>query len=134
MQVEDTKDRVYVHDIDAELADIESDEERLVFLPDVEKRLTRIPKQVLMGEKRHTEDNQELVLYKVPESLSVPQEHDSVRKAILETRERARQRQAELARGSIETRAQAEIAHGFEPSLYVMEEDQNPDPDAMDIG
>ncbi|KAK3060173.1 hypothetical protein LTS18_009149, partial [Coniosporium uncinatum] len=36
----------------------------------------------------------QLVLYRVPESLTVPAERDSVRKAIIEARERARERQS----------------------------------------
>ena len=50
MQVDDRPDRVYIHDLDAELAsDSESDSEKLIFLPDIEKRFSRIPQQVLTG-------------------------------------------------------------------------------------
>ncbi|EMC95256.1 hypothetical protein BAUCODRAFT_51935, partial [Baudoinia panamericana UAMH 10762] len=91
MQVDDTRNRVYIHDLDAELADIESEEEKLIFLPDIEKRLSRIPQQVLNGRK-DDQEHQELVLYSVPKSLTVDESHDSVRKAIIETRQRARER------------------------------------------
>lgn len=94
MLVEDTPHRVYIHDLAAELSDIESDEENPVFLSDIEKHLAKIPKHILVGpEPKPTKDNQ-LVLYNVPSSLSVPQEQDSVRKAIVEARARVREKQA----------------------------------------
>ncbi|KAJ4345490.1 uncharacterized protein N0V89_011622 [Didymosphaeria variabile] len=94
MQVEDTPHRVYIADLDAELSDIESDEDNPVFLQDIEKHLAKIPKHVLMGpEPKPTKDNQ-LVLYNVPSSLTVPEANDSVRKAIVEARGRIRERQA----------------------------------------
>lgn len=95
MQVDDTKDRVYIHNLDDELAEIESDEEKLVFLPDIEKKLGmmgKIPKSVLLGEA-HPSTGNEVVLYRVPSSLSVPEEQDNVRKAIIESRARAREKQ-----------------------------------------
>lgn len=92
MPIDDTKDRVYIHDLDEELADIESDEEKLVFLPDIEKHLMRVPKALLSGEGPSSTGN-EVVLYKLPESLSVPEERDVVRKAIAETRARAQEQQ-----------------------------------------
>ena len=93
MSVDETRDRVYIHDLDEEIADIESDEEKLIFIPDIEKRLTKIPKSVLLG-KQATEASNEVILYGVPESLTVPQEQDSVRKAIMETRNRIREKQS----------------------------------------
>lgn len=95
MQLDDTKDRVYIHNLDEELADIESEEEKLVFLPDIEKKLDmvgKIPKSVLLGEG-HPSTGNEMVLYSVPSSLSVPEEQDKVRKAIIESRARAREKQ-----------------------------------------
>jgi hypothetical protein len=95
MQVEDTPHRVYISDLSAELSDIESDEENPIFLSDIEKHLSRIPKHVLLGpEPKPTEHNQ-VVLYHVPASLSVPEERDNVRKAIVEARQRIRERQGE---------------------------------------
>jgi len=94
MQVEDTPNRVYIHDLAAELSDIESDEENPIFLADIEKHLSKIPKHLLMGpEPKATRDNQ-LVLYNIPSSISVPQEEDNVRKAIVEARARMREKQA----------------------------------------
>jgi hypothetical protein len=112
MQLDDTKHKVYIYDLDAELssADDASDYEsqpgsptsgngRLVFLPDIEKHLnrTRIPPAVFAnGEGElagHNINDMQMVLYRVPSSLTVPRERDSVRKAILEARARARQKQ-----------------------------------------
>ncbi|KAI6845466.1 hypothetical protein KC332_g3248 [Hortaea werneckii] len=97
MAVDDTRDRVYVHNLDDELAEIESsDEERLIFLPDIEKKLSRLPSHVLTGQKH--DKNQELVLYSVPQSLTPSEESDITRKTILEARQRARDKAAEEAR------------------------------------
>jgi len=98
MQVDNTKHKVYIYDLDAELSDGESssDEGKLVFLPDIEKHLreTRIPPRILANsEGELAGNNLQLVLYNVPSSLTVPEEQDSVRRAIVETRARARARQ-----------------------------------------
>ncbi|KAK5112447.1 hypothetical protein LTR62_004203 [Meristemomyces frigidus] len=138
MNVDETRDRVYIHDLDAELADIQTEEEQLIFLPDIEKRLSRIPQQLLSG--RHTDDggHHELVLYEVPKSLTVDEDRDSVRKAIIEARQRARDRAVEDARQEDMVRKYGhdgheavETAHGYSAG-YEAEEDA--DPDAMDIG
>lgn len=92
MQLDDTKDRIYIHNLDEELSEIQSDEEKLVFLPDIEKKLSEIPKSVLLGESRPSVKN-EMILYGVPTSLSIPKEQDNVRKAIIESRARAREKQ-----------------------------------------
>lgn len=106
MQVDNTSHKVYIYDLDAELSssDNESEEDvgRLVFLPDIEKHLrsTRIPPAVLANSEGELAGNdlKQLVLYNVPSSLSVPQEKDSVRKAIIESRARQRVRQEEERR------------------------------------
>jgi len=92
MQVDDTRDRVYIRNLDDELEDIESEEEKLIFLPDIEKKLGEIPKSVLLGESQASTGS-EIVLYGVPTSLSIPEEQDKVRKAIIESRARAREKQ-----------------------------------------
>lgn len=137
MNVDDTRDRVFIHDLDAELADAESDEERLIFLPDIEKKFSKIPQRLLMGGH---DANQELVLYGVPKSLTVDEGHDSVRKAIIETRRRAQEKAAEDARQADMNRkydhgeynGSLETAHGYN-SGYGEErvQEQDPDPDAM---
>lgn len=140
MQLDDTKDRVYIHNLDDELADIESDEEKLVFLPDIEKKLNAIPRHILLGEKK--DSHQELVLYNLPPSLSVPIEKDNVRKAILEARERAKEKVAiapSLSSSSADgtpPEDQIETAHGYDSPDYGLDEDTNEmeeDEDAMDL-
>lgn len=103
MQLDDTKHKVYIYNLDDELSSSDNDsdhESKLVFLPDIEKHLrnSRIPSHVLnprRGAGDELAGGKELVLYRVPSSLSVPEEQDSVRKAIIEARERARERQRE---------------------------------------
>jgi hypothetical protein len=129
MQVEDTPHRVYISDLSAELSDIESDEEKPIFLSDIEKHLSRIPKHVLLGpEPKPTEHNQ-VVLYNVPASLSVPEERDNVRKAIVEARQRIRERQVNpnIEPGSIDPGTGNSSAG--RSGIPVVEEDG----DAMDI-
>ncbi|TKA28231.1 hypothetical protein B0A50_04203 [Salinomyces thailandicus] len=138
MAVDDTKDRIYIGDLDAELADIESDEEKIIFLPDIEKKLSRLPRQVLSG-KSDDGERQQLILYNVPKSLSLEEGQDSVRKAIIEARQRARDRAIEEARhedmerryGHSEQLEGVEPAHGYSGGYVEEVED---DPDAMDIG
>lgn len=89
MLLDDTKHTAYVYDLDRELEEIEAQEKRISFLPEIEKTLNSIPKAVLKDPKP---DN-EIVLYRVPTSLTVPEEKDSVRRAILESRARARAQQ-----------------------------------------
>ncbi|KAF2750616.1 hypothetical protein M011DRAFT_390995, partial [Sporormia fimetaria CBS 119925] len=93
MHIEDTPHRIYIHDLSAELSDLSSDEDTPVFLPDIEKHISKIPNHVLRGpELRPTRENQ-LILYSVPSSLTIPEEQDRVRRAILEARARVRERQ-----------------------------------------
>lgn len=100
MQLDDTKHKVYIYNIDDELSDSETsgDEGKLVFLPDIKKHLleSRIPASIRANADRELAGRSlstELILYNDPSSLSVPQESDSVRKAIMESRARTRERQ-----------------------------------------
>ena len=122
MHLDDTRDRVYIQDLEEEVADIESEEEKLVFLPDIEKRLSKIPRSVLTGPGQAQAHN-EIVLYSVPQSLSIPREQDKVRKAIIESRARAREKQAQ------ESDVQAN-RNVVSITPVVMNEDY----DAMDLG
>lgn len=100
MELEDTKHKVYIYDLDAELEDGgEADDGRLVFLPDIEKHLAknRIPPALLAKDNNGEGAGMQLVLYQEPSSLSVPQEFDSVRKAVAETRARLRLKQQDGA-------------------------------------
>lgn len=143
MHLDDTKNKIYIHNLDDELADIESDEERLVFVPDIEKKLAMIPKSVLLGEG-HPATGNEMILYSVPTSLTVPEEQDKVRKAIIESRARAREKQVQKAQAEREGSGQhvngdgtVEKADGMRNLGHVAEEGPWPiqeDEDAMDIG
>lgn len=83
MQLDDTEHTTYIHNLEQELAELESP--GLVFAPFAETVLS-VPSSVLYTKPT----GQELVLYTEPSSLTVPREKDNVRKAILETRARAR--------------------------------------------
>ncbi|KAI9687265.1 MAG: hypothetical protein M1822_002308 [Bathelium mastoideum] len=136
MQVEDTKDKVYIYDLDAELAESEPDEEHLVFIPDIERHFAKVPKHVLTGQDEEANKDNQLILYQVPTALSVPENKDSVRKAILEARSRAQQKQEQLHAASIEDGStmmhQGDQSDSTAPGLFGtrMVED---DADAMDI-
>lgn len=133
MQVEDTKDRIYIHNLDEELEFDEDtpEEARMVFLGDVERHLDKIPKHILQGgtaTSAPTATNQ-LVLYSVPSSLSVPEEQDSVRKVIIESRARVREQQERLAAEQMTSHDTA-----YEELHNAMVDEYGEDEDAMDIG
>ena len=140
MHIDDTKDRIYIHSLEDELADIESDEQKLVFLPDIEKKLAEIPKSVLMNEGYPTTGN-EMILYSIPTSLTVPEEQDNVRKAIIESRARAREKQLQEAQAEregvhVNGDGTVEKANGVRNMGHVAEEgilETQEDEDAMDI-
>ncbi len=146
MRLDDTKYKVYIYNIDDELSssDNESDSDgKLVFLPDIEKHLRnrRIPAHLLDPRPDPAEwAGKELVLYREPSSISVPEEQDSVRKAILEARARAREKQA-LERERVAGSAPASLPPmtSSPPAFDDVSMDDEPlpvldeDPDAMDI-
>lgn len=133
MFVDDTKDRIYVHDLESEIAEIEDNENPIIFIPELDKKITSIPPSVLGGGAIASPDNQ-MVLYKVPSSLTVSEDRDNVRKAILEARARAREKhvhEAALERAT----ATVPTKTTFEPPLPNGAPEQEVyDPDAMDIG
>lgn len=139
MNLDDTRDRIYIHNLDDEISDADSEAEKLVFLPDIDKRLTKIPKSILLGQSQpHTRN--EVVLYSVPESISIPPEQDVVRKAIIEARERARQKQNQTQETGIADLSEHPMGvsiHGIavqndtglaQPDIKMYDEDE------MDIG
>jgi len=153
MQVEDTPQKIYIHNLEDELAEVgdnstlNSDSEQLVFLPDIERHLNNLSKRTLMGQLRSDDDianrttgsaENALVLYGVPTSLTVPVERDNVRKAILESRARARERQVGGWAGEARDAMLHDAVHGDEmvdedcPSQCGQEIAE--DVDAMDIG
>ena len=141
MQLDESRDRIYINNLDDELSDSESEDGKLVFLPDIEKRLTKIPRSVLTSQKPAHQSN-EVVLYSVPESLSIPREQDNVRKAIIEVRERAREKQAQDSNVLDDAEVIAIDTDGGEhhipveqgESEFVDEAIYEDDEDAMDIG
>ncbi|CAI6331499.1 unnamed protein product [Periconia digitata] len=157
MQIDPTPHKLYIHDLNAELSDdLSSDDETPIFLSDIERHLSKIPRHVLLAGTatsdlhrdphpavpEPTPDNQ-VVLYNVPSSLSVPQERDSVRMAIVEARARVRERQA----GGAGAGAGAEISPAPAPAMAstndaanaemipnaIADADADADADAMDI-
>lgn len=96
MQIDDSKHKVYIHDLDAEILDTEPLGENLIILPDIEKHLLeyRLPPPVIPT--ADSPKNKQLILYNVPGSLTVSDEQDSVRRIIIETRARARAKQEAL--------------------------------------
>lgn len=104
MHLDNTKHKVYIYNLDDELSDSESEpsspgEGRLVFLPDIEKHLRAnripVPRPILPNMDGELAGMQ-MVLYQPdgPKSISVPEEQDSVRRAIVAARERVREKQA----------------------------------------
>ena len=86
---------MYIYDLAAELSsDRDTEDGKLIFLPDIEKHLreSRIPRGVLANDEGELAGMQ-LVLYSDPKSISVPEERDGVRRAIIEARQRAREAQ-----------------------------------------
>jgi len=153
MQLDDTKHKVYIYDLDAELSDSESsDDGRLVFLPDIQKHLrdTRIPATILANSDGDLAGlNNQLVLYNVPSSLTIPKEQDSVRKAIIETRARARanQRKRNEESRTSQTTTTPVLVNGIDAkewynhmtNSHAVNGEASPqmiadDPDAMDMG
>ena len=135
MQMDDTKDKVYIYNLDDELRAVDEDEEKLVFLPDIERKLNKIPESLLRGHGQPLA-NSEVVLYQVPSSLSVPEEQDNVRKAIIESRARAREKQldeAKLLQNGV-TKAAAPINGLGHQEHHSAPADEDDDFDAMDLG
>ncbi|KAJ5088143.1 hypothetical protein N7456_011759 [Penicillium angulare] len=86
MLLDDTKHTTYIYNLDQELAEPESPGDALVLLPLAAKMIS-VPNAVLSS---NSTQGKELVLYTEPASLTLPKEQDSVRKAIIESRARAR--------------------------------------------
>lgn len=150
MPVDETPSKIYIHDLAAEIAEIEASEPRDFFLADVDKKVSAIPATLLQGST--ADPAMQLVLYREPSSISVPEEEDAVRKAIVDARRRVRERQQaereeEERGGKIngnrrfwldeEVRANelngGYLLHGNQSDAaeYV---DVDNDPDAMEIG
>lgn len=139
MQLDDTRHKVYIYNIDDELSDSEaSDDGRLAFLPDIEKHLraNRIPPYILANDAGNLAGmNNQLVLYNLPSSLTIPEEDDSVRRIIEETKARARARQLERQKQKPPQPGSDSNTGGISMSgsAQIPEQMALDDPDAMDI-
>lgn len=153
MPVDETPSKIYIHDLAAEIAQIEAEEPKDFFLADVDKKVSAIPATLLQNS--HADPNMQMILYREPSSISVPVEEDAVRKAIIDARRRVRERQRaerddEERNGRIngnrrfwlgtedggeEGRRKGNgryTVHGVQPNGLA--DDIDEDPDAMDIG
>ncbi|KPI45164.1 uncharacterized protein AB675_2531 [Cyphellophora attinorum] len=107
MPLDDNTHRIFISDLDAAIAEIEAeeraaaekDQEAAFFLPDeVEKEIfSGVPEHVLRQQSPPQlpdprANSQALILYRDPESISVSEEYDAVRKAVHEARQRIRDR------------------------------------------
>jgi len=129
MILDDTEHVTYVHNLGRELEEMEYEERGISFLPDLEAKLTAIPKSVLGNPKPKS---REMVLYRLPNSLTVSEERDNVKRAIFEYRERAQKRQVEDRNKSI---ADIEYADKDSVSLKYLNDSKAciHNNDAMDI-
>lgn len=82
MLLDDTKYTTYIHDIDRELEDTETQEDHISFLPDIEKALTAIPRAIL---ERPSTANNELVLYRTPAYFTLPVEKSQAKRSSTDT-------------------------------------------------
>jgi len=137
MPVDETADRVWVHDLDAEIREIEAEEARNnngIQISEAGKGYSKLPEHVLR-QSPTVEDpakSLQMILYRDPVSISVPQEEDAVRKAIIEARRRMREKQHEerVAEGAYDTASQVTTHnHDFLQALT----DNNDAEDGMDI-
>ncbi|POS84961.1 hypothetical protein EPUL_002960, partial [Erysiphe pulchra] len=94
MQIEDTKNKVFIHDLEAEILEVQSEEAKLIIHPEIEKHLRdiRFTPQFIAPTSTSHEDKQ-LILYNEPGSITIPEELDSVKRIIVETRCRIREKQ-----------------------------------------
>lgn len=129
MYIDDTRDKVYIHDLASEIAQIEADEPNALYLPDIDRKISAIPPQLLQNQTNNA--NTQLVLYQVPSSISVPEEHDHVRRAIIAARARAREEQAKKFE---DKKVEEDFHHENDTSTVVPYRNaEDFDPDAMDI-
>ncbi|KAJ5936448.1 hypothetical protein N7454_005083 [Penicillium verhagenii] len=90
MLLDDTKHTTYIYNLDHELAEPDPPD-TLILLP-LAARMISMPKSVLSS---NPAQGKELILYSETSSLTLPKEKDSVRKAIIESRARARASQSQ---------------------------------------
>ncbi|KAI5307343.1 hypothetical protein KEM56_006939 [Ascosphaera pollenicola] len=140
MDVGDTKHRVYVSNLEHEIRKIEREEKQKedILLPGLEKLMYN-PKSLYV--KPPEPPGNQLVLYRVPASISIPEHHDSVKRALSDARDRASAQLLESGRKQRESNVvQNNEEQGREdgalPSTEIADKDEPMEPsddDAMDI-
>ncbi|KAI5286494.1 hypothetical protein KEM54_006744 [Ascosphaera aggregata] len=98
MDVEDTKHRIYVSNLEREIREIEKiekQEKEPILLPGLEKLIYN-PRALSIKPPEPT--GNQLVLYKVPASISIPEHRDSVMRALTDARDRAAKKFIERGR------------------------------------
>lgn len=160
MHLDDSKYKVYIYNMEDELSSESEAEDngKLVFLPDIEKHLrkNRILPSYIMNNNLNAgpspdpelAQQMQLVLYNIPSSITVPEEQDSVRKAIIEERARMRERQKfqqEKQESAVVSPVQSlphpPLTNGFQtvcaPSFVdqprQQQQEGDDDPDAMEL-
>lgn len=124
----DNDNVVYIDSLDSDTDEEEAATRgKVIFIPDIEKKLNQIPDHILkpggsdgngqtgLGGRAASGstgsnglNGMDLVLYSVPKSLSMPNENcDGVRKAIIESRKRLREKNEREAREKAEKEALA---------------------------
>lgn len=121
MLLDDTQHTTYIHDLERELAESDTRPGTLILLPLAERLLT-VPDSVLSDDAA-TPRGKELVLYTDPSSLSVPREQDSVRRAIIESRARARARKTQQSSSSSDTAVLPPLLNGNSDPTKVCDDD-----------
>lgn len=123
MLLDDTKYTTYIHNLDQELAELDSSGENLVISPLAAKMIS-VPQSILS----RSAQGKELVLYTDPSSLSIPKEQDSVRQAILDSRARARAKAKTKATAEAEgSSVSADVSANLDTTVF------NADPMDIDV-
>ncbi|KAL4927946.1 uncharacterized protein BDV17DRAFT_265613 [Aspergillus undulatus] len=130
IMLDDTESTVYIYDLQREFAESEALEKSLSILPGLEDKLS-ITKLLVPNNTRQCSD---VVLYREPESLSIPKDRDQVRRALIETRERARLAQQGFQRGEQQTNSSKFTNQHLEQQMEVEGRQQTNDfGDQMDV-
>ncbi|KAK7900922.1 hypothetical protein LTR67_003207 [Exophiala xenobiotica] len=143
MTVDETPHRVIITNLAHEIAQIEADEaaaSQTVFLPDIDKKVSAIPARFLQNHPPQNPSpalslntNTALVLYRDPTSITVPEEEDAVRKAIIAARTRAREKQAAEWREREREGQDQDIEFDDAMTDHSSYRDRDEDLDAMEI-
>lgn len=136
MPLDDTADRVWVKDLNAEIAEIEAAEameKNGLLLSAAGREHAKIPDHLLRRNPPELPDssaaNMQVILYRDPISISVPEEEDAVRKTIIEARQRVRNRQA-VER---ESRLEVNVTAPIDESLAMSQDYNDVDEDNMEL-